>query len=104
MLDPERELDLTQRLVAAIAEEISRNCGGNDQLNWIEAESYLRHLLGDARGEAMSQRDVASPRTRSMHDTPTRTDRPTVKASAAARWVGEDRKTLDGVPAESNHA
>jgi hypothetical protein len=42
-----RELDITHRLVSAIAEELWRRYGGNEQLNWIEAE---RHLEGLAAG------------------------------------------------------
>lgn len=45
MLEPERQIDLTERLIAAIAEELWRTHGGNDQLNWIEAEAHLRRIV-----------------------------------------------------------
>jgi hypothetical protein len=52
ILDPQREIDLTQRLVAAIAEELWRLFGGNDTLNWIEAEWHLQRIVAQARVEA----------------------------------------------------
>ena len=45
--EPETEIDVTQRLVAAIAEEIWRACGGNDALNWLEAERQVKGHTGD---------------------------------------------------------
>jgi len=47
--DPGRELDLTHRLVSAIAEELWRLYGGNEQLNWIEAERHLEQIALQAR-------------------------------------------------------
>ena len=52
ILDPQREIDLTHRLVAAIAEELWRLFGGNDALNWIEAEWHLQRIVAQARAEA----------------------------------------------------
>jgi hypothetical protein len=49
VMEPQLEIDVTQRLVAAIAEELWRVCGGNDHLNWIEAELHLRRIVGEAR-------------------------------------------------------
>lgn len=53
ILDPQREIDLTHRLVAAIAEELWRLFGGNDALNWIEAEWHLQRIIAQARSEAL---------------------------------------------------
>jgi hypothetical protein len=50
--EPYREIDVTQGLVAAIAEEIWRACGGNDALNWLEAERHLARIIGEARETA----------------------------------------------------
>lgn len=50
--DPRRELDLTHRLVAAIAEELWRLYGVREQLNWLEAEMHLQRIVGEARAEA----------------------------------------------------
>jgi hypothetical protein len=52
VVDRQREIDLTQRLIAAIAEELWRLYGGNEQLNWLEAEMHLRGIVGEARAEA----------------------------------------------------
>ena len=52
ILDPNREIDLTHRLVSAIAEELWRLFGGNDTLNWIEAEWHLQRIIAQARSEA----------------------------------------------------
>jgi hypothetical protein len=52
MLEPEQERDVTDRLVAAIAEELWRLYGGNEQLNWVEAEAHLRRILDGARHAA----------------------------------------------------
>jgi len=43
--DPEREIDVTGRLVAAIAAELWRCGGGNDVVNWLEAEAHLRRIV-----------------------------------------------------------
>lgn len=50
--DRQREIDLTQRLIATIAEELWRLYGGNEQLNWLEAEMHLKRIIGEARAEA----------------------------------------------------
>ena len=52
IVEPQREIDLTHRLASAIAEELWRLYGGNEQLNWMEAEGHLERLLGEARAEA----------------------------------------------------
>lgn len=58
ILDPQREIDLTHRLVAAIAEELWRLFGGNETLNWIEAEWHLQRIVAQARAEARETRMV----------------------------------------------
>jgi hypothetical protein len=55
VVDPQREIDLTNQLVAAIAEELWRLYGGNDKLNWIEAERHLQRIVGEARAEARAE-------------------------------------------------
>ncbi|MCA9294633.1 MAG: hypothetical protein KDA20_12550 [Phycisphaerales bacterium] len=42
---PTQELEITDRLIAAIADELSARFGGNEQLNWLEAERHLNDLL-----------------------------------------------------------
>ena len=51
VVDPLRELDLTNRLISVIAEELWRLYGGNEQLNWLEAEQHLRRIVGEGRAE-----------------------------------------------------
>jgi hypothetical protein len=48
-MEPFRAIDITDRLIAAIADELWRACGGNAQLNWIEAEAHLAAIMGEAR-------------------------------------------------------
>jgi hypothetical protein len=50
--DQHRELDVTHRLVSAIAQELWRLYGGNDELNWLEAELHLGRMVGEAHAEA----------------------------------------------------
>jgi hypothetical protein len=45
MMAPEREVDVTADLVAAISEALRGACGGNDALNRIEAERHLQRLI-----------------------------------------------------------
>lgn len=58
-LNPREEIDVTEALVAAIAAELARRCGGNDQLNWLEAERHLRCIVG---GEAPGAESTGGPR------------------------------------------
>jgi hypothetical protein len=44
-LAPHATIDVTKAAVAAIANELHEAFGGNDLLNWIEAEDHLRRLL-----------------------------------------------------------
>jgi len=61
ILDPQREIDVTDRLVSAIADELWRRCGGNDKLNWAEAEWHLQRIIAQAGNEA---RDTAVVRVK----------------------------------------
>jgi hypothetical protein len=49
IVNPQREVDLTRQLVSAIAEELWRLYGGNEQLNWLEAERHLEGIVAEAR-------------------------------------------------------
>jgi len=49
--DSQREIDVAHRLTAAIAEELWRLFGGNEQLNWVEAELHLKRLVESLRGQ-----------------------------------------------------
>jgi hypothetical protein len=52
VIDPQREIDMTHRLIAAIAEELWRLYRGNEQLNWLEAELHLQRIVGGVRTQA----------------------------------------------------
>jgi hypothetical protein len=52
LADPAHEIDVTNRLVSAIADELWRVCGGNQQLNWLEAELHLQEIVAQASREA----------------------------------------------------
>ena len=46
ILDPGHEMDVTRPLIAAIADQLWRRYGGNDKVNWLEAELHLECLMG----------------------------------------------------------
>lgn len=48
-LTPHLHIDVTNALTAAIAQELARAQGGNDVLNWLEAERLLRGLIASDR-------------------------------------------------------
>lgn len=71
VVDRQREIDLTQRLIAAIAEELWRLYGGNEQLNWLEAEMHLKRVVGEARAEAdVSDALLVEPVTGAVAEVP----------------------------------
>lgn len=53
---PDRQIDVTQALVRAVAHELWRHEGGNEILNWLEAERVVSDLLGRVRAAAGSGR------------------------------------------------
>jgi hypothetical protein len=64
VMEPQREMDLTNRLISAIAEELWRLYGGNERLDWLEAERHLERIVEEARREAGATallRGVAAP-------------------------------------------
>jgi hypothetical protein len=52
--DAPRELDISYRRVSAIAVRLWRRCGGNEQLNWIEAERHLQRRVAGTRSALKS--------------------------------------------------
>lgn len=42
---PSQEIDVTSALVSAVAAEIWKHCGGNDVVNWMEAERFIQTLV-----------------------------------------------------------
>lgn len=45
-LSPDREVDVTSAVTAAVAYELWRHCGGNAVVNWLEAERIVAKLGG----------------------------------------------------------
>jgi len=74
IVDPQREIDMTNCLVAAIAEELWRLYGGNERLNWIEAERHLGQIVGRARLEAVDTEVVERVEHASARHPPELTD------------------------------
>lgn len=54
-LTPHLHIDVTNALTSAIAQELARAQGGNDVLNWLEAERILQELVGGARSTPREQ-------------------------------------------------
>ena len=75
-LSPDRELDIAPALIGAVAHELWKHCGGNEVLNWLEAERILARLLA-----GMPPEPVRTARSRSAQG-PTRR-RPARAASKA---------------------
>ena len=78
---PDREIDVTHALVRAVAEELWRNCGGNDVLNWMEAEQFVRSLV--------EPRPAQNPEPRQHRPVRPREDAP----RPSRRLLEEDRIT-----------
>jgi hypothetical protein len=47
MLGPVDGIDVTSALTRAVAEELWKLHGGNDVMNWLEAERLLGEALGN---------------------------------------------------------
>lgn len=70
-MTPNRDLDLTKALTAAVAHELWRHAGGNEVVNWLEAERVVASLSirrvrregagGRHAGERSSRRRVPDP-------------------------------------------
>lgn len=49
-----RELDLTHALVSAVAHELWKHVGGNEVVNWLEAERIVAGLIAQRPLESQS--------------------------------------------------
>jgi hypothetical protein len=52
--DPTHDIDVTTCLVAALAAELWRRYGGNDVVNWLEAERHTAQLLTPRTSSALT--------------------------------------------------
>ena len=50
LVDPGTEIDVTEGIVSAIADQLSRRTGGNAVLNALEAERHLQEILRRGTG------------------------------------------------------
>ncbi|TSA40208.1 hypothetical protein D4Q85_00145 [bacterium] len=89
--DPRCEIDVTDKFVAAIAEELWRAFGGNEQLNWIEAEFHVGQLFGDALLRKFKVTSAAA-RARAL-----RRARGSRNATIEGRHAAPDAKSVVGV-------
>jgi len=62
VMEPQRELDVTHRLIGVIAEELRKTYGGNEQLNWLEAEQHLREIVHEPSETIPRDRTAGPPR------------------------------------------
>jgi len=49
VLAPEKPIDVTEALISAVAHELWRTRGGNEALNWMEAEQHVERLIRASR-------------------------------------------------------
>lgn len=54
---PDRTIDLTKAITAAVAHELWCQTGGNEVVNWIEAERFVRGLV-ERGARSLPGRDV----------------------------------------------
>lgn len=90
MGEPHLEIDVTERVVAAVAEALWVARGGNDVVNWLEAERHVARLFtrGPQRGmgcvDGSSRRAEARGQTRAS----ARFDRGRIPRYNLRGWVG----------------
>src|SRR5262245_3228842 len=64
---PDRQIDLARALTAAVAHELWNHCGGNEVVNWLEAERFVASLAVRPRSPRGARHvpDRAPPRQHS---------------------------------------
>jgi hypothetical protein len=68
--DQSRELDVTHRLIAALAEALWQDGGGSDTVNWLEAEVQLNRLVDPDRAPAGHDTTLKRMRSRPVRMPP----------------------------------
>lgn len=70
---PNKEIDITHALVGAVAAELWKAGGGNDVLNWMEAEHFIQSLAANnAHAEPKPRQHVRPSRLRDDGGRPTK--------------------------------
>ena len=65
ILEPNREIDVTTRVVASVAQELSQAYGGSEAVNWLEAERHVQALFPpQAHSEPRAQPVASQPASR----------------------------------------
>lgn len=93
-VSPKQELDLTRRLVSAIADELWRLAGSKHRLDWLEAERHLRRIVGEARSEAGDTAVVCVPTSGGDRAD---SDPAAVQPAARRRSTGRARPRVDAL-------
>ena len=93
VVDRQNEIDVTSRLIAAIAEELWRLYGGNEQLNWLEAELHLQRIVGETQAQARDAEvaTIAAGGPASSEDTSVTQLEPGPAAATADLLLRDDR-------------
>jgi len=63
VMERQREFDITQRLVAAIAEDLRRLCGTNRGFHWRKAERRMQQIVSETRAAARLDRRLIGATT-----------------------------------------
>ncbi|MBL9030548.1 MAG: hypothetical protein JNM80_02425 [Phycisphaerae bacterium] len=74
-----RELDLTHALVSAVAHELWKHAGGNEVVNWLEAERIVAGLIAQRPPESQALDRPADARAK--------------RGRAALERAADDRRT-----------
>jgi hypothetical protein len=87
---PQREMDVTRAVVAAVAHELWRQFGGNEVVNWLEAERQVARALSGDRSPPGRAAEPApeKPAGRGRGAVRTTTLRPPLQELAAPGAVG----------------
>ncbi|MEX2217953.1 MAG: hypothetical protein WD749_04265 [Phycisphaerales bacterium] len=89
---PQRELDITQAVIGAVAAELYHQFGGNDVVNWLEAERQVARLLSPEKPAPGRIAGLGEPqpggqgrrRTTTLHPPAAEIEAPAEEVAAAA--------------------
>lgn len=85
-MHPDVAIDITDALIAVIAHALYERCGGNDVLNWIEAEGMLETILKEGAANANSR-----PKKQSHHGRRERSGRRSSRLPASGSQLERTR-------------
>jgi hypothetical protein len=85
--DQLRTIDLARSMIASVAAELHRIRGGNDVLNWLEAEKFVLDLLRLAQ-QGKTDEAITTESTQGTSRSQETTVEPKPEATAVASSVG----------------